>query len=86
MAEIIAEPAQGKSRALGDAHNVPFSRNRMAERMDAPARVELGRVRVSKDHSRSAQRGGSQSRENDAIANSAGRLVARRLPPPASRR
>src|ERR1019366_4830419 len=77
VAKIIAEPAQGKSRALRDAHHMPFSWNRMAERVDAPAWIEFGRVRISKDDARSTQRGRGKTWQNDTVADGAGRLIAR---------
>ena len=76
VAEVIAEPAQGKSRSLGDSHHMPFSRDRVAEGVDAPAWVEFGRIGVGEDHAGSAQSRGSQSGKHDAVTHGAGGLVA----------
>src|SRR5439155_25931880 len=49
-AQLVAKPTEREAGALRDAHDVPLTRDGVAEGMDAPARVELRLVRVSENY------------------------------------
>ena len=76
LPEVLAEPAQRQAGTLRDAHHVPFAGDGMAEGVNAPLRVELGRRRVCEDDARGAKRCRGQSRQHNPVAYSAGRLIA----------
>ena len=74
--ELIAEPPEREPGALRDAHDVPASRHRVAERVDASAGIERRSVRCREHDAGRADRCADRARADDAHADRSRRLVA----------
>src|SRR5438093_1616685 len=72
----IAKPAQREAGGLRDTHDVPASRDGVAKRVDAAARIKCGAISGGKNDAGSANRSADRSGRDDAHARGAGGLVA----------
>ncbi len=74
--EGVTKPTQGESCGLGNAHNVPATRDGVAKGVDAAARVERRTIRCGKNDAGSTDGGADRSSRHDAHSGGPGRLVA----------
>jgi hypothetical protein len=74
-AEAIAEPAQRKTRGLGNAHHVPDIRQSVAEGVQTCLWIEEWPARRGEDYARGSDGGAHIPRTHDAHADGAGSLV-----------
>ena len=74
--ERVAEPAQAAGRGQHHRHQVPATRDRVAERVDAPARLEQRPVGRGEDDARRPERQRRRPRRHDPDTDRVGRLVA----------
>src|SRR5438876_1706704 len=72
----IAKAAQREAGGLRDTHDVPASRDGVAKRVDAAARIKCGAISGGKNDAGSANRSADRSGRDDAHARGAGGLVA----------
>src|SRR5437660_10028105 len=68
----IAEPAQREAGGLRDTHDVPASRDGVAKRVDAAARIECRAICGGKNDAGGADGSADRSRRDDAYACGAG--------------
>ena len=74
--QIVAEPLQAEAGALGDAHHVPCSGDRVTEGVDAPRRIVGWRFGVREDDAGGSDGARDEPRLDDSVAYRAGRLIA----------
>ena len=77
FAQRVAEPLQRAAGGERDAHHVPLAVHRVAERVQPALGIDLRRVAVDEHDAGRADRRREHALAHDAIADRAGRTVAR---------
>ena len=74
--ELVAEPLKREAGALGDAHDVPFVGDGVAEGVDAAVGVVCGLIEMDEDDAGGAEGVAGDAGFDDAVADGGTGLVA----------